>query len=98
IGICAVIKEKLPETESGIMRAVSPRRKTKSVRVRLMVAVPAVIVLLLTLLAWILFWMTDAYMSPIKQAYQHSDRDFAQDWLKILWLFVVGGGAIGYVL
>lgn len=63
-----------------------------------MVAVPAVIVLLLTLLAWILFWMTDAYMSPMKQAYTDSSRDFAQDWLKILWLFVVGGSAIGYVL
>lgn len=69
-----------------------------SVRVRLMVAVPAVIVLLLGLLAGVLYWMTDAYFSAGHGAYKESDEDFARDWLKILWLFVVGGGVIGYVL
>lgn len=89
-----------PGTDSGILKAVAaaPRAATKGVRVRLMVAVPAVIVLLLSLLAWILFWMTDAYISPARQMHQDSQQDFARDWLKILWLFVVGGGIIGYVL
>lgn len=88
-------REKQDQAPAGV---AIPRRISKSVRVRLLVAVPAVIVLLLSLLAWILFWVTDAYMTTATVVYQGSQRDFARDWLKVLWLFVVGGAMIGYVL
>jgi len=86
------------DTESGIYRMVGKRISPRSTRVRLLVAIPAVIVLLLCLMAGIFFWMTDAYLSGAYAQSASSIQQFSQDWLLFLALFVAGGAIIGYTL
>lgn len=87
-----------PDSESGLMRGVVQRATTRVVRVRMLVAVPAVIVLLLGLMAGIFYWLTDAYLSPALDQRAGALQEFNRDWLLLLVVFVSGGGLIGYIL
>jgi PAS domain S-box-containing protein len=86
------------ENESSVFRAVAHRAASRVVRVRLLVAVPAVIVLLLGLMAALFYWMTDAYLSPALQQQAGALQDFSRDWLFLLAVFVISGALIGYIL
>ena len=86
------------DMESGILRAALTRVSPQNTRVRLLVAIPAVIVLLLCLMAGVYFWIADAYLSTYTGDRSDPMQSFSNYWLFFLGLFIVGGGCIGYIL
>ncbi len=80
------------------MRMAAQRNPTRVVRVRLLVAVPAVIVLLLGLMAATFYLMAQSYLSSAVQQDETVLQEFSGIWLLFLVIFVVGGGLIGYIL
>src|SRR5690606_14148425 len=71
---------------------------TANTRVRLLVAIPAVIVLLLCLMAGVFFWMTEEYLTKEIVRNSQSVQDFSKDWLIFMSIFIAAGALIGYTL
>lgn len=93
-----MLTEKHTGSESGIMRAAVRTFSPRRTRVRLLVAIPAVIVLLLCFAAGVYYWMADAFLSTLPATTAESRQDFSRYWLMFLLIFAVAGALIGYVL
>jgi len=92
----------LSETKSDIgndlRNAAISGLDTDYTRVRLLVAIPAVIVLLLCLMAGVFFWMTEAYIADQLIQQSAALQDFSKDWLLFMAIFIAAGAIIGYFL
>jgi PAS domain S-box-containing protein len=93
-------REILSDSTVNLLRAAGREVPTSRLRVRLLIALPVTVVLLLSLLAGILFWMVDAYFGSVEAGAHlaRSQQEFANDWLLLLILFDMGGAIIGFGL
>ncbi len=87
-----------PEADSGLFKAAAEKLPSANARVRLLVAIPAVIVLLMCLMAGIYFWMADAYLANSLEQHAGAMQEFTRDWLFFLVVFVIAGAIVGYML
>ena len=83
-------------TTTTITRAAT--HSSSKIRVRLLVAIPALIVLLLAIMAAIFFWITNAHFPQLAQTHPTAIREFSRDWLYFLAIFIIAGATIGYLL
>lgn len=81
---------------SAAFEAAAPER----VRVRLLVAIPGTIVLFVCVIAAVNYWLIGSYFDmQTRPVYDPQiTRDFAQDWLIFLMIFIVSGAGIGTAL
>lgn len=92
--------DKLSESTVNLLRAASREAPTSKLRVRLLIALPVTIVLFVTVIAAVMFWIVDAHFGNTI-ASEHSVRnqqDFASDWLLMLIVFDIGAAIIGFAI
>lgn len=92
--------DKLSESTVNLLRAARREAPTSHLRVRLLIALPVTIVLFVTVLAAIMFWMVDAHfgMTVAGEHNVRNQQEFASDWLLMLIVFDIGAAIIGFAI
>jgi two-component system sensor histidine kinase AtoS len=72
---------------------------TNRIRVRLLIAIPGAIVLLIVLMSGVFYWIADTHFVNAGGPFSpETVQDFAQDWFFFFLFFVVAGAVTGWAL
>ncbi|MGI8908295.1 MAG: sensor histidine kinase [Candidatus Sumerlaeaceae bacterium] len=90
----------LSDSTANLLRVANRESPPSHSRVRLLIALPVTIVLLVTVMAGVYFWLVDAYFGTgaTSEHAAKSQQEFASDWLLLLLIFNLGGAIIGFVI
>src|SRR5262245_10628475 len=88
----------LSDSTIGMLRVAARETPPQKIRIRLLIALPVMLVLMLTVMAGAMYWVALAYISSGSDAPRGNLQDFSQDWLLLLGVCIVCAAIAGFVM